>query len=68
MELMGDKRPNFRWMIIGPARSGSSWHQDPYGSSAWNALLSGRKRWAFYPPDDVPAGIFVLASLLVSFF
>ncbi|KAJ1386189.1 JmjC domain [Sesbania bispinosa] len=39
-----DKRPSYRWLIIGPQRSGASWHVDPALTSAWNTLLSGRKR------------------------
>ena len=38
------KRPAFRWLIIGPERSGASWHVDPALTSAWNTLLCGRKR------------------------
>lgn len=40
-----DKRPPFRWLIIGPERSGASWHVDPALTSAWNTLLCGRKRY-----------------------
>ncbi|GMP45903.1 hypothetical protein CsSME_00014250 [Camellia sinensis var. sinensis] len=54
-----DKRPAFRWLIIGPERSGASWHVDPALTSAWNTLLSGRKRWALYPPGRVPLGVTV---------
>ncbi|CAL9064525.1 unnamed protein product [Musa banksii] len=54
-----DKRPAFRWLIIGPERSGASWHVDPALTSAWNTLLVGRKRWALYPPGRVPAGVTV---------
>ncbi|XP_068312545.1 lysine-specific demethylase JMJ21-like [Pyrus communis] len=43
--LDGDKRPPFRWLIIGPQRSGASWHVDPALTSAWNTLLVGRKSW-----------------------
>ncbi|XXG40438.1 hypothetical protein AAC387_Pa01g1154 [Persea americana] len=57
--LDGDKRPPFRWLIIGPERSGASWHVDPSLTSAWNTLLSGRKRWALYPPGRVPVGVTV---------
>lgn len=51
------KRPDFRWMVIGPERSGAPWHTDPGQTSAWNALIKGRKRWAIYPPDHPPPGI-----------
>ncbi|KAG0565056.1 hypothetical protein KC19_8G160000 [Ceratodon purpureus] len=52
-------RPAFRWLVAGPARSGASWHVDPALTSAWNTLLSGRKRWALYPPGRVPPGVIV---------
>lgn len=42
--LDGDMRPSYRWVIIGPHRSGASWHVDPALTSAWNTLLCGRKR------------------------
>lgn len=42
--LNEDQRPSFRWLIVGPERSGASWHIDPGLTSAWNTLLSGRKR------------------------
>ncbi|KAK6116151.1 hypothetical protein DH2020_008420 [Rehmannia glutinosa] len=54
-----DQRPPFRWLIIGPERSGASWHVDPGLTSAWNTLLCGRKRWALYPPGRVPLGVTV---------
>ncbi|KAF4368421.1 hypothetical protein F8388_015785 [Cannabis sativa] len=54
-----DQRPPFRWLIIGPERSGASWHVDPALTSAWNTLLCGRKRWALYPPGKVPLGVTV---------
>ncbi|KAG9144286.1 hypothetical protein Leryth_016938 [Lithospermum erythrorhizon] len=54
-----EQRPAFRWFIIGPERSGASWHVDPALTSAWNTLLCGRKRWALYPPGRVPLGVTV---------
>ncbi|KAL0322891.1 UNVERIFIED_CONTAM: F-box protein [Sesamum angustifolium] len=57
--LDADQRPPFRWLIIGPERSGASWHVDPGLTSAWNTLLCGRKRWALYPPGRVPLGVTV---------
>lgn len=54
-----DQRPSYRWLIVGPERSGASWHVDPALTSAWNTLLCGRKRWALYPPGRVPLGVTV---------
>eukprot|EP00027_Filamoeba_sp_ATCC50430_P004907 CAMPEP_0168543930 /NCGR_PEP_ID=MMETSP0413-20121227/2154_1 /TAXON_ID=136452 /ORGANISM="Filamoeba nolandi, Strain NC-AS-23-1" /LENGTH=299 /DNA_ID=CAMNT_0008573927 /DNA_START=345 /DNA_END=1241 /DNA_ORIENTATION=- len=50
-------RPDWRWLLVGPKRSGSPLHQDPHRTSAWNALIEGRKRWALYPPDVIPPGV-----------
>uniref|UniRef100_A0A5B7AP33 F-box protein n=1 Tax=Davidia involucrata TaxID=16924 RepID=A0A5B7AP33_DAVIN len=60
--LERDQRPPFRWLIIGPERSGASWHVDPALTSAWNTLLCGCKRWALYPPGRVPLGVTVHIS------
>lgn len=44
-DVLDKNRPSFRWLVIGPARSGASWHVDPGLTSAWNTLLFGRKRY-----------------------
>jgi len=43
-----------RFLLIGGKRTGANLHRDPKGSAAWNTLLSGRKRWIFFPPDIDP--------------
>lgn len=53
----GSIRPDFRWIVIGPERTGAPWHTDPARTSAWNSLVKGRKRWAIYPPDSPPPGV-----------
>ncbi len=45
-------RPTFRWIYIGPRDSASNFHRDVAGTSAWNALIRGRKLWLFFPPND----------------
>jgi len=45
-----EDRPDWRWLLIGAKRSGSSLHKDPLSTSAWNSLLQGRKRWVMIHP------------------
>jgi len=52
------KRPDHRWIIMGPSRSFSNFHIDPNCTHAWNAPIVGRKRWIFYPPGTNPPGVY----------
>lgn len=56
--LLGPSRPKHRWILVGPARSGSKFHKDPNSTSAWNAVLTGSKRWIMFPPSVTPPGVF----------
>ncbi len=49
--LLGDddRRPDYKWIIVGPQRSGSNFHVDPNTTHAWNAPICGRKFWILYP-------------------
>ncbi|TVU24916.1 hypothetical protein EJB05_27381, partial [Eragrostis curvula] len=55
--VLGEERPDYRWVIIGPAGSGSSFHVDPNSTSAWNAIIRGAKKWVMFPPEVVPPGV-----------
>lgn len=56
-DLLGEDRPDFRWIIIGNHRTGSRWHIDPNKTCAWNAVVRGRKKWMLLPPGCPPPGV-----------
>ena len=60
--LLGQDRPDHQWLIIGPKRSGSNFHKDPNGTSAWNSIVSGQKYWIMFPPHLNPPGIWTDAE------
>ncbi|TKA70279.1 hypothetical protein B0A49_06675 [Cryomyces minteri] len=60
--MLGDQRPDSRWLIVGPERSGSTFHKDPNATSAWNAVIRGAKYWIMFPSSSSlppPPGVFV---------
>jgi len=60
--VLGEQRPDHRWLIIGPERSGSTFHKDPNATSAWNAVLKGRKYWIMFPSSrslPPPPGVYI---------
>lgn len=80
---LGSVRPDYRWFLVGPARSGSAFHQgiwltnnqnidsldlsiiaDPNRTAAWNALISGRKRWILFPPHVLPPGMAIKVMMI----
>ena len=58
-EMLGRERPAHRWLIVGPKRSGSTFHKDPNATSAWNAVLQGSKYWIMFPPSANVPGVYV---------
>lgn len=50
-------RPDHAWLIMGSARSGSTFHKDPNSTSAWNVAIQGRKLWVMLPPEIQPPGV-----------
>ncbi|EAS28848.3 F-box and JmjC domain-containing protein [Coccidioides immitis RS] len=63
--VLGAQRPDKEWLIVGPERSGSTFHKDPNATSAWNAVLSGSKYWIMFPSSSSlppPPGVYVSAD------
>ena len=47
-------RPDNKWILIGGPGASSKWHVDPNSTNAWNAVISGEKKWILVPPHSGP--------------
>ena len=47
---------DLRWIFVGEPGSGSAAHIDIFNSSAWLALVTGRKHWRMCAPGETPRG------------
>lgn len=45
-------RSTLSWIYLAPTNSVTGLHIDTIASSAWNLVISGRKFWVFYPPEQ----------------
>lgn len=48
--LEGEYRPDNKWLLIGTEGASSKWHVDPNSTSAWNAVITGAKKWILLSP------------------
>jgi histone arginine demethylase JMJD6 len=64
LSLINDKaKPAYKWILLGPKRSGSGIHIDPFKTSAWNILFSGKKRWIMIK-EEISQSIIIPKSKL----
>ncbi|MBB6127425.1 cupin-like domain-containing protein [Mucilaginibacter lappiensis] len=55
LDIIKDKLPlafQLSWMYIGSTNTFSGLHLDIFNTSAWNAVISGKKIWVFYPSEQ----------------
>jgi histone arginine demethylase JMJD6 len=51
-QLPPNSRPSLSWIFMRPKKTGTKMHQDVMMTSAWNAIISGKKCWLMYPPEQ----------------
>jgi oxalate decarboxylase/phosphoglucose isomerase-like protein (cupin superfamily) len=52
--LKDGNRPDHRWLLVGNPGASSKWHVDPNSTNAWNAVITGAKKWILLPPHLGP--------------
>ena len=55
LDMMKEKLPltfQLSWLYIGAKNTFSALHLDIFNTSAWNGVISGKKIWLFYAPNQ----------------